>query len=103
MSILLLMAFGLVSGANWMAAVRGKFEREYLLKPASLAALMLFALVGGAPQLVLAALLMSLLGDVYLMLPGNSFFAGLASFLVAHILYVVAFPVTMAAALPWFG
>ena len=38
-----------------------------------------------------AGLVFSLLGDVFLMLPSNRFTAGLASFLVAHLLYVVAF------------
>lgn len=39
----------------------------------------------------LGALVFSLLGDVFLMLPRDLFVAGLGSFLVAHILYVVGF------------
>jgi uncharacterized membrane protein YhhN len=42
-------------------------------------------------QLVLIGLGFSLAGDVFLMLPAHPFIAGLASFLVAHILYVAAF------------
>jgi alkylglycerol monooxygenase len=39
-------------------------------------------------SLLLAALLASLAGDVLLMLPGNYFIPGLASFLVAHLFYL---------------
>jgi sterol desaturase/sphingolipid hydroxylase (fatty acid hydroxylase superfamily)/uncharacterized membrane protein YhhN len=41
--------------------------------------------------LLLAALVFSLAGDVFLMLPGNYFIPGLASFLVAHIFYIALF------------
>jgi alkylglycerol monooxygenase len=39
-------------------------------------------------RLLLAALVFSLAGDVWLMLPGNYFIPGLASFLVAHVFYI---------------
>jgi sterol desaturase/sphingolipid hydroxylase (fatty acid hydroxylase superfamily)/uncharacterized membrane protein YhhN len=38
-----------------------------------------------------AALLLSLCGDVFLMLPGDTFIPGLASFLVAHLFYIALF------------
>ncbi len=41
--------------------------------------------------LLLAALVFSLTGDVFLMLPGNYFIPGLASFLVAHVFYIALF------------
>ena len=41
--------------------------------------------------LLVGALLFSLVGDVFLMLPGNYFIPGLASFLVAHLFYIVLF------------
>jgi uncharacterized membrane protein YhhN len=41
--------------------------------------------------LLLAALVFSLVGDVFLMLPGNYFIPGLASFLVAHVFYIALF------------
>lgn len=44
-----------------------------------------------ARWLLSAALLFSLAGDVFLMLPGNTFIAGLASFLVAHLFYIALF------------
>jgi uncharacterized membrane protein YhhN len=43
--------------------------------------------------LVVVALLFSLAGDVFLMLPSDRFIPGLASFLVAHIFYLLAFAV----------
>ncbi len=43
--------------------------------------------------LLVAALLASLAGDVFLMLPGNYFIPGLASFLVAHLFYIALFRV----------
>mgnify|MGYP001076777938 CR=1 FL=1 len=41
--------------------------------------------------MILIGLLFSLAGDIFLMLPDDRFIAGLASFLVAHICYLVAF------------
>ena len=41
--------------------------------------------------LLAAALTASLAGDVFLMLPGNYFIPGLASFLVAHLFYIALF------------
>jgi len=41
--------------------------------------------------LIIAGLVFSLLGDIFLMLPNDKFVQGLASFLVAHIFYIIAF------------
>ena len=41
--------------------------------------------------LLVAALLASLAGDMFLMLPGNYFIPGLASFLIAHLFYITLF------------
>ena len=54
------------------------------------------ALSNGLPetlftQCLLVGLLLSFCGDVFLMLPKDRFVAGLASFLLAHIAYLVAF------------
>lgn len=40
---------------------------------------------------VLAGLVLSLIGDVFLMLPGDRFVPGLVAFLLAHVCYIVAF------------
>ena len=47
----------------------------------------------------MAALAASLAGDVFLMLPGNYFIPGLASFLVAHLFYIALFR----QGVPWFS
>lgn len=41
--------------------------------------------------LIIAGLCLSLLGDVFLMLPHDGFVPGLLSFLIAHVLFTVAF------------
>jgi uncharacterized membrane protein YhhN len=48
--------------------------------------------------LLVAALAASLAGDVFLMLPGNFFIPGLASFLIAHLFYIALFR----QGTPWF-
>lgn len=40
---------------------------------------------------LLAGLVLSLIGDVFLMLPGDHFVPGLVAFLLAHLCYIVAF------------
>ena len=77
----------------------GLTDAHYLFKP--LAMLLALAVVierGRANDLTPrhalllgAALLASLVGDVFLMLPGNWFIPGLAAFLVAHLFYLALF------------
>ncbi|HEX2202227.1 MAG TPA: lysoplasmalogenase family protein, partial [Longimicrobium sp.] len=79
------------------AEARGRRRAFYLLKPLATALVLALALVtapGADPAyraLIAAGLLFSLFGDVFLMLPEDRFVAGLASFLVAHLLYTAAF------------
>ena len=69
----------------------------YAFKP--LATLLILALALSLPSdkpaeyrwTIAAGLLFSMAGDVFLMLPRDRFVAGLASFLVAHLLYIWAF------------
>lgn len=69
----------------------------YIGKPLATIAVIMIAWRSRAPvsasyrALITAGLLWSLAGDVFLMLPGDRFIAGLASFLVAHLLYIAAF------------
>ena len=79
--------------ADWIAVWRSRKTLEYAAKP-----LALVALIGVALTLVpedestrtwfVAALVLSLAGDVFLMLPRDLFVAGLASFLLAHLAYI---------------
>lgn len=69
----------------------------YLFKPLTMVFILLIALQSRWPDFsrykvaILAGLLFSLAGDVFLMLPSDRFIAGLVSFLVAHLFYIAAF------------
>ncbi len=73
---------------------------EYIFKPLTMFWIILIALLEAHPvsatyqQLILAALLVSLAGDMYLLLP-DKFIYGLGCFLIAHALYFAAFSVTI--------
>lgn len=88
----------LVSGVLYLLAVyRGPQNQVYLFKPLTTALILLIALQAGEGQagpfkwLVAAGLLLSLAGDVFLMLPGDYFIAGWGAFLLAHLAYIAAF------------
>ncbi|TPG16322.1 lysoplasmalogenase [Pedococcus bigeumensis] len=80
----------------WSVAVRGR-RREWVLKPLVLVLLIVTAWLLGAPDStagwwLLAALGLSLVGDVALLSDSDPrFVVGLGSFLVAHLVFVVAF------------
>lgn len=80
-------ASAVIAGGEWL---------HYVFKP--LTTLLVAALVLRAPQAhlpyrnaVLAGLLLSTLGDVFLMLPQDLFVFGLGSFLLAHLAYLFGF------------
>ena len=94
----LFLVAGMLAVADWIAVVRRSKPLEYAAKPAVLAALTGAALVvdpahAGQRAWFVVALVCCLLGDVFLMLPSDRFVAGLASFLVGHLAYVVGFAV----------
>jgi uncharacterized membrane protein YhhN len=83
------------------AEYAGPRWQVYLFKPLTTTLLLLFAALGPGVQgpgyrlAILVGLACSLLGDIMLMLPRDRFVAGLASFLVAHLAYIVAFQTGM--------
>lgn len=88
----------LVTGATHIgAAYRGPHWLVYVAKPMTTSLILLLALVTTAPVspfyqgAIVAGLLFSLAGDIFLMLPADRFVAGLVSFLVAHLWYIGAF------------
>ncbi|XOV81028.1 MAG: lysoplasmalogenase [Aestuariibacter sp.] len=90
-----LLLAGLVFAYLW-AERRQLNAIAYFCKPAAtvtvIILLLYFVGVNGLfVQLVLAALILSLLGDIFLMLPSDRFIPGLASFFLAHIAYIAAF------------
>ena len=82
---------------DWYAVARADHALERVAKPAALAALILAAVVLGAPDAdggrwLLAALVLGLVGDVCLLGKSDARFrAGLAAFLVGHLAYVACF------------
>jgi uncharacterized membrane protein YhhN len=81
---------------NWISRVNGSSALEYATKPTVTALLAVAALTldpydGATRAWFVVALLLSLAGDVFLMLPQEQFVAGLASFLLAHVAYIVGF------------
>ncbi len=89
-----------VAVLDWVAVARGWKRVEYLAKPWTLAALLLWLVQFGLAEtgfrslpLVFFALglLFSLAGDVFLMLAERWFLAGLVAFLLAHVAYIVGF------------
>ncbi|HJW33463.1 MAG TPA: lysoplasmalogenase [Holophagaceae bacterium] len=87
----------LLAAAASLHAVRAGAQprRFYLLKPLTTALILgAAALAPATPQRIwmLSGLLLSLMGDICLMAPGEgAFLGGLGSFLLAHLAFIVAF------------
>jgi len=88
--------------ADWVVVADASRPRgktfEYVLKPATMLPLIVVALTLNPESSVqrswfVAALILSLAGDVFLMLPADLFVAGLGAFLLAHIAYIIGFAV----------
>jgi uncharacterized membrane protein YhhN len=94
----LLLALALAA-LDWLAVEKGWKRLEYIAKPGVMVALLasLWQAGGGAAALsgplgwFAAGILLSLAGDVFLMLPRERFVAGLAAFLLAHLAYLAGF------------
>lgn len=68
-----------------------------MLKPGTMVLILLIALskageAGSYGWLIVLGLLFSIIGDIFLMLPSDRFVAGLTSFFLAHVVYILAFP-----------
>ncbi len=79
---------------DWVAVATANRQLEYVCKPAAI--FFLFALAAaldvGDPSVqhwFMLALLLSLVGDVFLMLARDLFLPGLVAFLLAHVAYIV--------------
>ncbi len=90
----LLAVAGVFAVGNWVAVARGSKPVEYVCKPATLLALIAVAIAldpvhGDTRAWFVAALVLSLLGDIFLMVPRDWFVAGLSAFLFGHLAYAV--------------
>ena len=78
------------------AEYRGDRRSVYLFKPLTMISIILIALQAQSrvtsfyKYMIIAGLLCSLLGDIFLMLPSDRFISGLLSFLLAHLFYIAA-------------
>jgi uncharacterized membrane protein YhhN len=93
-AIALLVAAAVTAGVDWFAVGAERRALEYACKPAAVALLIAAAITlepssASARGWFVVALVFCLMGDVLLMLPGDRFAAGLASFLVGHVCYIV--------------
>lgn len=94
---LLFSAVAVASLAFILVQRRGSRAAQLAIKPIPMLLLMAGLYLCGeaadpaARTLLALGLVASLVGDVCLAMPGDRFLAGLASFLVAHLLYVAAF------------
>jgi uncharacterized membrane protein YhhN len=92
----LLAAAAAVAVVNWWARARDDRRAEYVTKPAVTALVALAAVtLTPADQAMrwwfVAGFVACLAGDILLMLPRERFVAGLAAFLVAHVLFAIGF------------
>ncbi len=91
----LLLALTLVVAAgDWHAVFYGNKALEYVCKPLTMVALFATTLTldvdhSAVRTWFLVAIVLCLLGDVFLMLPQDLFVFGLGSFLLGHIAYIV--------------
>lgn len=92
-SWILLGAASLVAVGDWIAVHLRAKPLEYVCKPLTMVLLIGLAASidvddGSARAWFIAALVLSMLGDVFLMLSRELFVAGLASFLLAHLAFI---------------
>jgi uncharacterized membrane protein YhhN len=90
----LLAGAAVLAVGNWLAVASGSKPAEYVCKPATLVLLIALALAlnpvhADTRAWFVAALVVSLLGDVLLMLPADLFVLGLGAFLLGHVAYTV--------------
>lgn len=94
-----------------LLTIVGKYRSRglmYVFKPLTTVLILVLAMdesrVGAQEHyqwLIGLGLLFSLAGDVFLMWPERAFVPGLASFLIAHLIYIVAFSQGLGFAAPW--
>jgi len=92
----LIVLAAVIAVVDWVAVGTGNLRLEYVAKPATMVPLIVAAAIIDAvrpDQTVwfVAALVCSLAGDVFLMLPNSErwFVPGLGSFLIGHLAYIV--------------
>lgn len=97
LAILTVLAFVSATLTIYAATQNHRRLLLYIFKPLTVVFIILIALASNFPAssfyryMIIAGLLFSLAGDVFLMLPADRFIQGLVSFFVAHLFYIAAF------------
>jgi uncharacterized membrane protein YhhN len=97
LTVFLLLAAAVLGSLHIRADYRQQWSLTYILKPLTMVAIIGVVVSSGVGEMgfyrlaVIAGLVLSLIGDVFLMLRPSRFLAGLSAFLLAHIVYVTAF------------
>ena len=91
---ILLVVAAVFAVGDWVAVARQNKPVEYVCKPATLVFLTAVALAvdpvhSDTRSWFVVALVLSLLGDIFLMLPKDRFVFGLGAFLLGHVAYTV--------------
>ncbi|NLV74952.1 MAG: lysoplasmalogenase [Chloroflexi bacterium] len=97
MAAALLICIALCAAPAIYSSMQGMLRLHLLTKP--LTTILIIVLAASLPAtqpapyraLILAGLVFSLAGDIFLMLPRGLFTAGLAAFFIAHLCYIAAF------------
>lgn len=94
LATVLVVATLVVAAADWWAVSTDRRSIEYVLKPLTMVVLIAAVLAmeptsDDARLFIVAGLVCSLAGDVFLMLDEKFFLGGLVSFLVGHVMYVI--------------
>lgn len=88
-----IIALGIIMPFEWVAAGKSWIRARRISKPLSLMILIaMFIALGGWRQpgyWIFGGLVFSLLGDIFLLMRKKFFIAGLLSFLIAHIFYII--------------
>lgn len=97
-SLVILSALALISA---LLMIWGEYQGPpalvYITKPLTMACILSIAFQGAVATgsrygtLIVAGIVLSMVGDILLMLPSDKFVEGLVAFLLAHMLYVTAF------------
>ena len=95
LAFLLLSLTAVVAVSDWLAVSLNRRAAEYVFKPLVMVLLIAVALSLDpsstfAQVMLVIGLVLSMIGDVCLMLPQDAFLVGLGAFLIAHIFYVIA-------------
>ena len=94
-AFVLLSLTAVVAVCDWLSVAANTRIAEYVLKPLVMVLLVAVAITidptsDAARVLLIIGLVLSMVGDICLMVPADLFVAGLGAFLLAHVFYVVA-------------